>query len=58
MIDLGFRKGPLVGEVLEGLKFARLEGEVETREEEVEWVLNHFPPGKCGDPDVHDAKTR
>jgi len=58
LIDLGYRKGPLIGDVLEGLKFARLEGEVETREEEVEWALNHFPPGKFGDLDVHNAKAR
>jgi tRNA nucleotidyltransferase (CCA-adding enzyme) len=58
ILDLGFRKGPLIGDIIDGLKYARLEGAVETREEEVEWVLTNFPGRKNGDNDVHYAKAR
>ncbi len=49
ILDLGYPKGPQVGEILDGLRFARLDGFVETREEEVEWALSHFPTRKNGD---------
>jgi tRNA nucleotidyltransferase (CCA-adding enzyme) len=58
LLDLGFRKGPLIGDILDGLKVARLEGRVETREEEVDWALANFSQRKNGDPDVHSTKTR
>jgi tRNA nucleotidyltransferase (CCA-adding enzyme) len=58
LLDLGFRKGPLIGDILDGLKVARLEGRVETREEEVEWALTNFPQRKNGDQDVHSTETR
>jgi len=58
LLDIGYAKGPLIGDILDGLKLARLEGAVETREEEVDWVLQNFPRRKNGDLDVHDAKTR
>ncbi len=55
LLDLGYRKGPLIGDILDGLKVARLEGEVETREEEVDWVLANFTARKNGDSIVHPA---
>jgi len=55
LLDLGYRKGPLIGDILDGLKVARLEGAVETREEEVDWVLANFPARKNGDSIVHPA---
>ena len=58
LLDIGYSKGPLIGDMLDGLKFARLEGAVETREEEVDWILRNFPRRKSGDLYVHDAKAR
>jgi len=57
LLDLGYRKGPLIGDILDGLKMARLEGAVETREEEVEWALSNFPERKNGDTDVHSTQV-
>ena len=58
LLDIGYSKGPLIGDMLDGLKLARLEGAVETREEEVDWILRNFPRRKNGDLYVHDAKAR
>ena len=58
LLDLGYRRGPLIGDILDGLKMARLEGAVETREEEVDWALSNFPLRKSGDPDVHTPQVR
>ena len=38
LLDAGIPKGPVVGALLEGLVMARLDGGVETREDELEWV--------------------
>lgn len=38
LLELGIPRGPLIGRVLESLRLARLDGEVETREEEEGWV--------------------
>jgi len=46
LLDLGYRSGPHIGDILEGLLRARLEGDVETREEEIRWVLTQHPLGK------------
>ncbi|AER66903.1 Polynucleotide adenylyltransferase region [Thermovirga lienii DSM 17291] len=43
ILDLGYREGPMIGYILKGLRNARLDGLVETREEEIEWVLKNFP---------------
>lgn len=43
VLDLGFRPGPLIGSILEGLRNARLDGDIETRDEEIEWIRASFP---------------
>jgi tRNA nucleotidyltransferase (CCA-adding enzyme) len=43
ILEMGYREGPIVGEILNGLLTARLNGIVETREEEIEWVRRSFP---------------
>ena len=37
--ELGASPGPRMGELLRGLRDARLDGEVSTRKDEVEWVV-------------------
>lgn len=44
LLALGVPWGPIVGRLLEGLLMARLDGQVRTREEEVEWVRLHWTP--------------
>ncbi|MBO8153291.1 CBS domain-containing protein [Thermovirga sp.] len=43
MLDMGYKEGPMIGYILKALRNARLDGLVETREEEIEWVLKNFP---------------
>ena len=43
ILDLGYRQSPIVGSILDGLRAARLDGAVETREEEIQWVLHSYP---------------
>ncbi|MBL3593629.1 MAG: CBS domain-containing protein [Synergistaceae bacterium] len=45
VLDLGYREGPQIGRILSGLRSARLDGAVETREEEIQWILDNFPKG-------------
>ncbi|ACZ18983.1 CBS domain containing protein [Thermanaerovibrio acidaminovorans DSM 6589] len=42
LIDLGVPKGPAVGAMLSRLRFARLDGEVDTLEDERAWVLKRL----------------
>lgn len=42
ILDMGYPEGPDIGNILEKLRDARLDGAVETREDEIEWVLQHF----------------
>lgn len=46
VIELGYREGPIIGNMLGLLRRARLDGEVETREDEVQWILDRFPKDK------------
>ncbi len=49
VIDLGVTPGRTVGFVLRGLLVARLDGDVETREDEIAWVLKQhhtLPKGR------------
>jgi tRNA nucleotidyltransferase (CCA-adding enzyme) len=39
IMDLGITRGRFIGSLLRGLLLARLDGEVETREDEIAWVL-------------------
>ncbi len=39
---LGCTPGPLVGEILQGLRIARLDGEVTTRADEIEWAQRYL----------------
>jgi len=43
LLERGYQEGPLIGSMLSKLQTARLDGEVETREDEIEWVGSHFP---------------
>ncbi|MFP4482744.1 MAG: CBS domain-containing protein [Thermovirgaceae bacterium] len=44
LLDLGYKEGPDIGRMLRLLKMARLDGLVETREDEMEWIRNRFQP--------------
>ncbi len=46
LLDLGFREGPLIGDIIFDLKLARLDGELETREEEMDWIRNKYTETK------------
>lgn len=43
LIGMGYHEGPAIGRMLSGLKMARLDGEVETREDELHWVRRFSP---------------
>lgn len=43
VLDMGFRPGPHIGLILKDLRDARLDGMIETRDEEIEWIREHFP---------------
>ena len=43
LLELGLRHGPEIGAVLKGLRDARLDGLLCTREEEIDWVRAHSP---------------
>ena len=42
LIELGVPVGPIVGEVVRGLRVARIEGRVNSRAEEVRWVKDYL----------------
>jgi tRNA nucleotidyltransferase (CCA-adding enzyme) len=42
LIDLGVPRGPMVGALLDALRLARMDGEVETLEDERAWVLKRL----------------
>ena len=42
LISLGIAKGPMVGEILQGLRDARTEGKITTREEELRFVEGYI----------------
>ncbi|MBN1248248.1 MAG: hypothetical protein JXC32_11360, partial [Anaerolineae bacterium] len=42
--ELGYRPGPLFREILQGLRVARLDGAIRTRDEEIAWVEARFTP--------------
>ena len=42
LLEMGYQEGPLIGSILSRLQMARLDGEVETREDEIEWVRDNF----------------
>lgn len=42
LMEMGFRAGPEIGEILRALETAQLEAEVATREEAAEWVKRRF----------------
>jgi tRNA nucleotidyltransferase (CCA-adding enzyme) len=44
LIGMGLKPGPLFKEIFERLLQARLENLVKTREDEIEFVREHFPP--------------
>ena len=48
LLEMGYQEGPLIGSILSRLQMARLDGEVETREDEIEWVRNNYHPCSSG----------
>ena len=46
ILDLGAKEGPEIGSMLETLRDARLDGAVETREDEINWVLDKIKENK------------
>ena len=42
--ELGFKPGPIYRKILEELLDARLNGDLKTRKDEVEFVMNHWGP--------------
>ncbi len=45
LLEMEYQEGPLIGVILSSLQTARLDGDVETREDEIEWIREKFPPG-------------
>jgi tRNA nucleotidyltransferase (CCA-adding enzyme) len=43
VLDMGLRSGPQIGLILKKLRESRLDGKIETRDEEIEWIREHFP---------------
>ncbi len=43
LIEMGYKEGPIIGEIMRSLKRAVLDGEVKGREEEKRWVRERFP---------------
>jgi tRNA nucleotidyltransferase (CCA-adding enzyme) len=43
---LGYTEGPIYGRILERLLYARLDDEVDSREEELTFLKSHYPPGR------------
>jgi len=43
LIELGYRPGPAMGEMLSALEEEQLEGRLRSREEAVRWLKRHFP---------------
>ncbi|MFO7605580.1 MAG: prohead protease, partial [Desulfurivibrionaceae bacterium] len=43
---LGYTEGPIYGRILERLLYARLDNEVDSREEELTFLRRHYPPGR------------
>lgn len=43
LVNLGYGAGPGIGEILEKIKILKLDGELESREDEVRYVLSNFP---------------
>jgi poly(A) polymerase len=46
LMALGYPPGPALGDILNAVQDAQLEGAVETREDAVSWLKKHFPPEK------------
>jgi tRNA nucleotidyltransferase (CCA-adding enzyme) len=42
LVSMGFTQGPQIGEALEALLNARLDGEIKSREEELQFVRQHY----------------
>jgi tRNA nucleotidyltransferase (CCA-adding enzyme) len=42
ILDLGFREGPLVGDIMSALKMARLDGIIVTREDEIKFIQDKY----------------
>jgi tRNA nucleotidyltransferase (CCA-adding enzyme) len=53
--ELGCSPGPLVGEVLQGLRAARLDGEVQTRMDETRWVQRYLGRAQIPHADSDNA---
>jgi len=43
---LGYTSGPIYGRILERLLYARLDNEVDSREDELTFLKRHYPPGR------------
>nr|WP_321499307.1 CBS domain-containing protein [uncultured Dethiosulfovibrio sp.] len=46
LIDMGYRESPAIGDMLRALLAARLDGEVDTRDDEIEWIRAKYPDYK------------
>ena len=46
LIDMGYKEGPSLGHMLKGLLAARLDGEVDTRDDEIDWIRAKYPDYK------------
>ena len=48
MISLGARKGPEIGELLNNLLYAKLDGQLESVDQEIQFVKDHISNCKDG----------
>ncbi|HRV70771.1 MAG TPA: CBS domain-containing protein [Thermovirgaceae bacterium] len=56
VLEMGYHEGPLVGVILSNLKMARLDGEVESREDEIEWIKENYSAGSF--PALQDTERK
>ena len=44
--ELGYTEGPIYRRILDRLLYARLDNEVDSREDEITFLRKHYPPGR------------
>ena len=47
--ELGYAEGPIYRRILDRLLYARLDNEVDSREDEITFLKKHYPPGRYRD---------
>jgi poly(A) polymerase len=62
LLDMGYKQGPMFGQILASLEDAQLEGKIETQDEAKRYVLSKFRPKRSEKPEAEprsaDEKQR